>query len=165
VVLALGAELLLVGNLAADQSVAEEMLEHALTSGKAAEVFSKMVVGLGGPSDLLENHDVHLPKANHLKEVKATESGTISAIDTRDIGLTVVELGGGRMRADQSIDYSVGLTEFVELGQKIAKGDTLCVIHSKSQAEAERVTEKVINSFHLSSKEVELTPLVVEIIR
>jgi thymidine phosphorylase len=165
VVLALGAELLLVGNLAADQSVAEEMLEHALTSGKAAEVFSKMVVGLGGPSDLLENHDVHLPKANHLTEVKAVRSGTISAIDTRDIGLTVVELGGGRMRADQSIDYSVGLTEFVELGQKIAKGDTLCVIHSKSQAEAERVTEKVINSFHLSSKEVELTPLVVEIIR
>jgi thymidine phosphorylase len=136
IVMALGAELLLVGGLAEDQATAKEMLEDALTSGKAAEVFSRMVVGLGGPSDLLENDDAHLPKANHLTEAKATEDGYISAIDTRNIGLSVVELGGGRMRADESIDHSVGLTDIVELGQKISKGETLCVIHSKSQADA-----------------------------
>jgi thymidine phosphorylase len=124
-----------------------------------------MVVGLGGPSDLLENDDAHLPKANHLTEVKATEDGYISAIDTRNIGLSVVELGGGRMRADQSIDHSVGLTDIVELGQKISKGETLCLIHSKSQADATVVTDKVSGSFHLSREAVELAPLVVETIR
>ena len=165
IVMALGAELLLVGGLASDQATAEEMLEDALTSGKAAEVFSRMVVGLGGPSDLLENDDAHLPKANHLTEVKATEDGYISAIDTRNIGLSVVELGGGRMRADQSIDHSVGLTDIVELGQKISKGETLCLIHSKSQADATVVTDKVSGSFHLSREAVELAPLVVETIR
>mgnify|MGYP006072724755 FL=1 len=165
IVMALGAELLLVGGLAADQATAKEMLEDALTSGKAAEVFSRMVVGLGGPSDLLENDDAHLPKANHLTEVKATEDGYISAIDTRNIGLSVVELGGGRMRADQSIDHSVGLTDIVELGQKISKGETLCLIHSKSQADATVVTDKVSGSFHLSREAVELAPLVVETIR
>ncbi len=165
VVMALCAELLLLGHLAADQSSAEKMLESALTSGKAAEVFSRMVVGLGGPSDLLENYNAHLPKANYLTEVKAAEGGYISRIDTRDIGLAVVELGGGRMRADQSVDYGVGLAEFVELGQKIAKGDTLCVIHSKSQEDADQVIDKVISNFHLSGDVVELAPLVVEIIR
>ncbi|MFT6793803.1 MAG: thymidine phosphorylase [Rubritalea sp.] len=165
IVMALGAELLLVGDLAEDQATAKEMLEDALTSGKAAEVFSRMVVGLGGPSDLLENDDAHLPKANHLTEVKATEDGYISAIDTRNIGLSVVELGGGRMRADQSIDHSVGLTDIVELGQKISKGETLCLIHSKSQADATVVTDKVSGSFHLSREAVELAPLVVETIR
>ena len=164
IVMALGAELLLVGDLAEDQATAKEMLEDALTSGKAAEVFSRMVVGLGGPSDLLEN-DAHLPKANHLTEVKATEDGYISAIDTRNIGLSVVELGGGRMRADESIDHSVGLTDIAELGQKISKGETLCVIHSKSQADATVVTDKVSGSFHLSREAVELAPLVVETIR
>ena len=165
IVMALSAELLLLGNLAADQEAAEEMLEEALTSGKAAEVFSRMVVGLGGPSDLLENYDQYLPKANYLTEVKATEDGYISGIDTRDIGLAVVQLGGGRMRADQSIDHSVGFTEIAELGQKISKGDTLCIVHSKTQHDAELVNDNVANSFHLTSEEPEITPLVVEVVR
>lgn len=165
IVMALSAELLLVGNLAEDQTTAEEMLENALTSGKAAEVFSRMVVGLGGPSDLVENFEAHLPKANYRMEVKATEEGYIPAIDTRDIGLAVVELGGGRMRADQTIDHSVGLTEIAELGQKIFQGDTLCVIRGKSQGDAEQVADKLQSSFHLSSDPVELSPLVIEVIR
>jgi thymidine phosphorylase len=165
IVMALSAELLVVGKLASNLSCAEEMLEEALVSGKAAEVFSRMVVGLGGPSDLLENYEAHLPKANCLTELKATESGYISAINTRDIGLVVVELGGGRMRADQSIDYSVGLTEFAELGQKVSKGDTLCVIHSKSTDDAGKVTDQLTNSFHLSSEAVALSPLIVETVR
>lgn len=165
VVMALCSEILLVGGIAVDQSTAEEMLEGALTSGKAAQVFSRMVAGLGGPNDLLDNYDAHLPKANYLTEVKATKGGYISRIDTRDLGLAVVELGGGRMRADQSIDYSVGLTGFAELGQKLFKGETLCVIHSKSQEDAHQVTDRVSSSFHLSSEAVDLSPLVAEVIR
>ncbi|MGJ8655898.1 MAG: thymidine phosphorylase [Akkermansiaceae bacterium] len=165
IVLALSAELLLTGNLATDQSDADAMLGEALTSGKAAEVFSKMVEGLGGPNDLLENYANHLKQANCTTEVKVKEGGYLSKINTREIGLVVVELGGGRMRADQDIDHSVGLTEIAEIGQQISAGDKLCVIHSKTREEAELVMSKVIDSFHLTSEAVELAPLVIETIR
>lgn len=164
VVMALCVELLIVGNLASDKDEAKIMLEKALTSGRAANVFSQMVSGLGGPSDLIENYEDHLPKANCVTLVEANQDGYISDIDTRKIGLVVVELGGGRMRADQSIDHSVGLTEIAELGQNISKGETLCVIHSISKEDAERVTGNVLNSFHITSDKVKLSPLVLETI-
>jgi len=165
VVMGLCAELLLLGGLASNQAMAIEMLEGALTSGRAAEIFSRMVSGLGGPTDFIENYACYLPMAKNQMSVIAKEDGHVSAIHTRDIGMTVVELGGGRMRADQSIDYSVGITDIAELGQKVSKGDTLCLINAKSQEESQLLVDKVVNSFQLSSDPVELRPLIIESIR
>ena len=55
-----------------------------------------MVVALGGPADLVEYPDRHLPRATIVRPVPAQAEGTFRRIDTRAIGLAVVELGGGR---------------------------------------------------------------------
>lgn len=77
--------------------------------------------------------------------------------------MVIIDHAADLAPADQSIDYSVGLTEFAELSQKISKRDTLCIIHSKSQEDGDHVLAKVTSSFHLSSDAVELPPLVVEV--
>ena len=59
---ALSAELLVLGGLAPDASTASKRFDEAISSGAAAERFSRMVASLGGPADLLENPDRYLPR-------------------------------------------------------------------------------------------------------
>lgn len=96
IVLALGAEMLVLGRLARTPPAARRRLEQALADGSAAERFARMVKALGGPGDLLTRPWKHLERAPLVVPVPAPRSGAITRIDTRQVGLAVVVLGGGR---------------------------------------------------------------------
>ena len=114
-------------------------VQDALAGGAAADRFARMVVALGGPADLLEDPDRHLPSAPVVREVEGGP-GTISAIDVREVGLAVVELGGGRTREDQPVDHAVGLTEVAGLGEDAAR---LAVVHARDDATADRAAARL----------------------
>ena len=116
VTLALCVEMLLSG-AGARQADARAKLQAVLDNGKAAEVFGRMVAAQQGPIDFVERYDSYLPAATLSKPVYAEKPGIISAMDTRALGMAVVSLGGGRRRASDAIDYSVGLTEVARLGR------------------------------------------------
>ena len=86
-------------------------MRGTLESGAAAEAFERMVAALGGPADFLARAAALLPRAGVVVEAAPERGGIVTAIDVRAIGLAVVELGGGRARAADAIDPSVGLTE------------------------------------------------------
>ena len=137
VVLALGAQMLLLGGLARDMAAARARLARALDSGAAAEHFARMVAELGGPRDLLEHPDQHLAQAPVVMPVMADAEGFITSIDTRAIGIAVVALGGGRRRASDAIDPSVGFTALAGLATPVRRGEPLGMVHARSIAEAE----------------------------
>jgi thymidine phosphorylase len=133
VVLALSIELLVLGGLAATEEQAREMTTSALDSGSAAERFARMVAAQKGPPDLIENPDAHLAKAAVVKPVFSDREGFISAIDTKAVGMAVVNLGGGRQRAEDNIDPSVGIAQIRRVGQSIDRDTPLGVIHAANQ--------------------------------
>jgi thymidine phosphorylase len=134
VTMALAAELLVLGGLAPDAEAALGQLERVLANGRAAETFQRMVARLGGPADLLEHPDRHLPHAPLVRPVPAPAAGTVIAIDTRAIGMAVVALGGGRTRAADPVDHAVGLTDIVALGDVVEAGQPLALIHGRDEA-------------------------------
>ena len=164
VVMGLSAELLVLGGLAKDREQARRDLRRALDSGKAAQIFGEMVVGLGGPADLIEKAEEYLPKAQIVVEVKSDQAGWVSRIDTRELGMAVVELGGGRMRAEDGIDYSVGLAEIVELGDRVEEGDPLCPVHAKSEEDALYAKMRVMKAVSLSESRASGQPVIYEVI-
>ena len=91
----------------------------ALESGAAAERFARMVVALGGPADLLEHPDRHLPAAPVIRAIEPERAGFVTAHATRAIGLVVMELGGNRARETDTIDYAVGLAEIAAPGAEV----------------------------------------------
>jgi thymidine phosphorylase len=95
---------------------ARQRLHAALDSGRAAEIFARMVSALGGPADLLDKPEHYLAAAPVIRPVYAEHSGVVSAMDVRAIGMAVCALGGGRRLASDQLDYRVGLTGFAELG-------------------------------------------------
>ncbi|MGY5512060.1 thymidine phosphorylase [Vibrio antiquarius] len=135
------AEMLVLGKLAENTEDARAKLMEALDNGKAAACFGKMVAGLGGPADFVENYDNYLEKAEIIKPVYATETGIVSAMDTRAIGLAVVAMGGGRRVATDEIDYAVGFDEFIRLGEVADSDKPLAVIHARSEEQWEEAAK------------------------
>jgi len=135
VTLALAARLLVLGGLAPDDAAGHALAEQALTSGRAAEQFARMVAGLGGPADVLAN--ARLPTAPVVRAVPAPRGGVLAAMDTRALGLAVVTLGGGRRRAGDAVDPRVGFSAVQPLGTTLQAGEPLMAVHAADQASAE----------------------------
>lgn len=160
VTMALCVEMLISGNLAADQQDARNKLQAVLDNGKAAEVFGRMVAAQGGPTDFVERYDSYLPKATLSKPVFAEHSGIITAMDTRELGMSVVGLGGGRRRATDSIDYSVGLTDMVRLGDNVDAQRPLAIVHASDEASWQQAAQAVRSAIVLGDKAPAENPVV-----
>jgi len=146
ITLASCAEMLVLGNLAKDSDEAREKLMAVLDNGKAAECFGKMVAGLGGPVDFVTNYDNYLEKAEIVKPVYALESGVVSAMDTRAIGMAVVGMGGGRRVATDSIDYAVGFDSFIRLGEVASDDKPLAMIHARNEQQWQEAATALQNA-------------------
>ncbi|HTR85972.1 MAG TPA: thymidine phosphorylase, partial [Reyranella sp.] len=129
VVMALAGEMLAMGDLASSVAAGRARAAAALEDGRAAEKFARMVSALGGPDDFLDRPDRYLAEAPVVKPCTAERPGHVVAMNTREIGIAVVALGGGRSHADDAIDASVGLTEMVDIGAPVGTGTPLCLVH------------------------------------
>jgi thymidine phosphorylase len=134
ITLALGAELLLSAGVEQDVAKARARLENTIATGKAAEHFDRMVQALGGPKDFLAQHARHLSPAPVIRPVLSPADGFVSAIRTRELGLAVIELGGGRRVASDAIDHRVGLSALLGKGARVARGQPLCLVHAADEA-------------------------------
>ncbi len=146
--LALGAELLLLGGLQPSLAAAQAVLQHSLDSGAAAERFARMVAALGGPADVLRAPG--LGSAPVQCPAPAPRAGWVAAIDVRALGLAVVALGGGRAHPADSVDPRVGLAAALPLGQQVAAGEPLAVVHAASLASAQAAVAAVQAAYTLA---------------
>lgn len=161
---ALAVEMLLAGGLAESQGAALERLDTALASGAAAERFERMVAGLGGPADFLTGTDRHLPQAPVVHAVLADRPGHVRSMDTRALGMAVVELGGGRRTAGAPIDHAVGLAHVASIGERVDNERPLALIHAHSEAAAERAAQQVRQAFDVGDS-LAPPPLIHDVIR
>lgn len=151
ITLALCADMLVLGNLASEaESLAK--VSEALNSGRAAEKFSEMVTLLGGPSDFVSAYQSYLPKAPITLDVPATEDGYVASMDTRQIGLAVVALGGGRTKSDDKIDHAVGITHIADVGDKLSKGDPIARVLARTDDQAKDAAARITKAMTLGEK-------------
>jgi thymidine phosphorylase len=164
VTIALAARMLLTSKIATSIEQATILAEEALTSGKAAEIFRKMITAMGGPADLLTNSENRLPKAKIIKNITAPTAGYIGTMNTRAIGMALVEMGGGRVDHNQSLDYSVGFSDIKPKGTKVAEGDVIAIIHAKDEAQASQAIEQYLSAVEISTMQVVVEPIIHELI-
>ncbi|MDO2438449.1 thymidine phosphorylase [Aeromonas veronii] len=165
VTMALCAEMLISAGLASDERDARAKLQAELDNGKAAEIFGRMVTGLGGPADFMERYDAYLPKAAIVRPVFAANSGFVTAMDTRELGLAVVAMGGGRRAAGDKLDYAVGLTDFIRLGQSVDADKPIAMIHAQTEDQFILIDRMVKNSILIGPQKPEDRNSVISVIR
>jgi thymidine phosphorylase len=158
----LSAEMLVLGKLATDIDEARAKIENAISSGRAAEVFQRMVSALGGPADFLESHEKHLQAAPIVHPVYADRSGIVQSIATRDVGVAVVALGGGRTRPQDPIDHAVGLTDLAAIGETVDASRPLAIVHARSEDAAEAAARAVRAAYAVGDAQVASGPSILE---
>ncbi len=165
VVLALCAEMLVLGGLDEDRAAARSRAQAALTSGKAAEVFGRMVAALGGPSDFLERHERYLPAAPVTRPVPPPQPGYLSAVNARAVGNAIIELGGGRRRADDELDLSVGFTDVAPIGAAVDNARPLAMVHAASEERAQQAVQSLQRACTIGESPPLRRPVVYETMR
>ena len=124
----------------------EEMITEAIRSGAAMDRFAQMVFEMGGPPDMDKDWRTHLPDAPITRVVAASSDGLVSHWNAQQLGLAVVELGGGRLVETDRVDPSVGITDVVPLGRHVAKGDPIAIVHARSENDADRAVASIQNA-------------------
>ena len=158
----LSAELLLIGKLVDTRDAALARVDAALSSGAALERFARMVAALGGPADFCERASHYLAAAPVVRPVLAVRSGWVHRMATRDIGLAVIELGGGRRQASDVVDHRVGFSQVVGIGQRVEHGEPLAMVHAASDAAADAASARLAGLIQVGDERRAVTPALIE---
>lgn len=164
VVVALATSMLISAKIANTEAEAKTKINAVLANGEAAEVFSKMIAALGGPNNFLEAPWESMTKANIIKDVIATRSGYISGMETRDIGLSIVGMKGGRTANGQLIDHSVGFDRILPVGTVVNKGDAVARIHAANEEQAAKASQEYLTALSISETKAEELPVIYKVI-
>jgi len=145
VVVALCSEMIVIAGIA-DVTTAPLVVQGALNSGSAAERFAQMIAALGGPTDLMTKPHDHLPLAPIRRDVIAPRRGYIGKMNTRDMGVAVMDLGGGRIRASDLIDYGVGLSNIKGIGAKLGPKNPIATIYARTEDQADAAEARILSA-------------------
>jgi thymidine phosphorylase len=161
--LAIAAEMLVMGGIAPDIASATKLAQSKLDDGSAAERFDRIVAGMGGPKNFIANPAKHMDVAPVIKPLYPARAGYVAGMDCHGPGMAVVDMGGGRTRPEQTIDFAVGLAEFCQVGDPVGKDKPLCVIHARDQAGWERAAARILPAIAVTeAKPKPLGPIVLE---
>jgi thymidine phosphorylase len=122
-----------------------------------------MVHALGGPADLVDHPGRHLAPAPIVRALAPGHAGTVAEIDTREVGLAVVELGGGRRAADDRVDHRVGLTGLAGIGDEVGAERPLCIVHAASEAGFEAAAVRIRDAYRLGDVAAPRPPILAHI--
>lgn len=160
----LSARLLLLSGISDHFEKAKSLVMESIASGDALERFRSNIVLQGGdlavcdrPASLLERDLVEQP-------IVAPRSGFVCSADALAIGGSVVEIGGGRTKADDAIDHAVGFALKARIGDEVREGDTLGLLYCRTSDQAESVRQKLESAFRIEDEPTERPALIRAII-
>jgi thymidine phosphorylase len=158
----LSAELLQLGGLATDVAHGLQQVDVALQSGHALEHFAHMVQALGGPADFCERPAHYLACAPVQLDVLAPHAGWVHGMATRDIGLQVIALGGGRHLATDAVDPRVGFSHFAQIGQRMERGSLLARVHAADAPAAEVARRTLLEQIEVGEEPAEMQAVMLQ---
>jgi thymidine phosphorylase len=162
VTLALCAEMLVVGGVETDREAATRRCDEAVSSGRAAEAFERMVAALGGPGDFLDKYETYLASAPVTRAVGA--QGFLAGVDTRAVGNAIIELGGGRRKVGETLDLSVGFSEMAPIGAELDANRPLAIVHAASDAAAQQAEERLLAAVTVADAPPDERPVICDIL-
>lgn len=164
VTLALSAQMLMMAGLSDSEEHALEVLNGLIDSGKAFDKFCEIVEFQHGNVSFLHEPEKYAPSKIEEK-IYAPQSGYISEINALTIGLSVVQLGGGRHVMEDKIDYKAGIVLNHKVGDNVSEGDVLATIYTDRASVVEDVCRSVGDAFTIQNNKVEKESLIVDIIQ
>ena len=139
-------------NLSKEEAL--KKIDTVISNGEAAEKFEKMVAALGGASNILSSYNTELQIDAFKKDIYVQQSGYVQKIKTRDLGLVLIELGGGRKQVTDKINFNVGYDNVLSVGDKVDGSTPLLTLYCHSDKDFQNVSKKIEECFLIGDDEV-----------
>jgi len=160
---ALGVQMLLLAKVAADPASARRRLEESIASGAAWKKFRELIVAQGGDVRTVDE-PARLPQARIKRELASRGAGYVQDVDAMQVALAALRLGAGRTRVADKIDHAVGIAALRKVGEPIALGEPLCVLHASDERAAAEAKTMVEQAIVVGAHPVPQSELVAELI-
>jgi thymidine phosphorylase len=122
--------MVILAGVESDVAAAGRRVNDAITSGRALQVFARMIEYQGGNARVVDDYAA-LPAAPHRELFHASRSGFIQTIRAEGVGRASNALGAGRSKVGDAIDHSVGLRVLVARGDQVIGGQPLLELHHR----------------------------------
>jgi len=155
--------LMMIKNISKEESL--KQINTVLANGKAAEKFERMINALGGSNSFLSTYKKELSNNTFVQDIYLEKQGWIKEIKTRDLGLLLIELGGGRKQVDDKINYHVGYDNVLGVGECVNSSTPVIKVYANSKDDFNKVKNSIINCFIVSDQEVKETESIYEVIK
>ena len=134
------------------------MSELALIDDSAFNMFRRMIEAQGGDVSQVDNPDT-LPTATIQEEILARQHASVAEINALEVGMAVVDLGGGRLKKTDGVDHAVGVETHVKVGDQVSAETPVFTIHGNDQQKVDAARSRLMNAMTFSREPVSPLPL------
>jgi len=155
--------LMMINKISKDEALVK--INKVLDNGKAAEKFEMMVNALGGSKSFLSTYEKELSHNMYAEDINLGKDGWVKEMKTRELGLLLIELGGGRKQVNDQINYHVGYENVLGVGSVIEASTPVIKVLANSKDDFDRVKELIKSCFIISDQEVKKSLNIYEVIK
>lgn len=163
-VVAEGAEMLIVGGVESDVAAARSRIEDALASGSGLERFADLIEAQGGDPRVVEDPSI-LPRAAMTHTITADRDGFVVRCDALAVGRAGVRLGAGRAKKEDTVDPAVGITIHAKRGTAVTAGEPLATVGYNDETRLRSALGVLVPAWEISPEPPEDLPLIIEKLR
>ncbi len=156
--LRIAGELLRVGGVVPDLESGIRRAAEMIETGAALEKFRALIAAQGGDVRYVDEPE-RFPVAPVIESVTAPRGGYVAGMEADEIGMAVVDLGGGREKKGDPIDHRVGVVMQVQVGDAIQQDQPLFTVHAASVETKDRAVARIKQAIQISQSQVERLPL------
>nr|WP_207740581.1 pyrimidine-nucleoside phosphorylase [Anaeromassilibacillus sp. D41t1_190614_C2] len=143
------------GELAQCRSLAKQQIAN----GEAFAKLKEMVQAQGGDTSVLDDPS-RFDRSNVCYEVLAQREGFLYAMDTERCGIASMELGAGREKKEDPIDYSAGIVLRKKVGDFVRKGEVLASFYSSEESKCRTAEQTFTQALSIQDARPKQTALI-----
>jgi pyrimidine-nucleoside phosphorylase len=159
----LGAGMLVAAGKEKDYQKALIKLQKTLESGHPLEIFRKFTAAQNGNPEVCDDYSL-LPQSKHQVPFPAEKNGYISTLNAYEVGMAVVDIGGGRKKKEDIIDHSAGFMFHKKVGDKVTGGEAILTIYSSNSKSIAHAKERLKKAISISKEKVSAPPMILHLI-
>lgn len=140
-----------------------KLIQSKIDSKEGLEKFRQLILRQWGDASVIDE-PAQFIKAKYKIPLNSMQEGYISKIEAKNIGQAVVNLGGGRYKKEDVVDYYVGIEMNKKIGDFVKEGEPLLYIYANNETLGLMQVEMLRNSFVFSDEVIEKPEEILEII-
>ncbi|GHV29031.1 pyrimidine-nucleoside phosphorylase [Spirochaetia bacterium] len=159
----LAAYMILLAGKTGDLDAAKKLAAETTRNGSAYKKLQEFVEAQGGDVSYITNPDT-FPLASNVVAVTSPAEGFVRSISAEGIGSISMELGAGRIKKDDAIDYAAGIMLNKKIGDAVKKGETLAWLHTNDRDRIPKAQERLLTCYTFGDVQPEPVALIYKVI-